>query len=107
MYLTKIIQIYLRNKKFVVTVNGVKSEKQKIRARVPQGSILEPVLLIYCINDIPEHIGIKLSLFADDTAEIAASMSKRLAIRRLQKYAIALEEYLEKWKSKVNVHKTE
>ena len=106
-YLTKIIQNYLMNRKFVVTVNGVKSEKQNIKAGVPQGSILGPVLFIYYINDVPRHSGIILSLFADDTAAMAASMSKRLAIQRLQTYALALEEYLEKWKLKLNVDKTE
>ena len=107
MYLTEIIQNYLRNRKFIVTVNGIESERQDTRAGVPQGSILGPVLFIYYINDIPKYSRIKLSLFADDTAAMAASMSKRLAIQRLQKYAIELEEYLEKWKLKLNIDKTE
>ena len=38
---------------------------------------------------------------------MTASMSKRIAIQRRQRYAIALEEYLDKWNLKVNVEKTE
>ena len=63
-----------------VTVNEVKSNTEKIRDGVPQGSILGTVLFIYYINDNPKHTGIKLSLFADDTTAMAASMSKRIAI---------------------------
>ena len=35
--------------------------------RVPQGSVLRPVICIICINDIKEHIQLVIKLFADDS----------------------------------------
>lgn len=82
-YVIKIVQNYIKNRRFVVSVNVVRSKEQNIEAGVPQGSIVGPVLFIFYINDITRMIGVLLSLFADDTATYTASMSKRLTVVRL------------------------
>lgn len=33
---------------------------------IPQGSVLEPLLLMLYINDLPDHISSNIRLFADD-----------------------------------------
>ena len=67
-YLIKIIQNYLKDRKFIVTTNREKSKTQVISAGVPQGPILGPALFLYYINDLQKMTGVKLSLFADETA---------------------------------------
>ena len=44
------------------------SNWNEIRAGVPQGSILGPLLFLLFINDMVEDIGCNIRLFADDTS---------------------------------------
>ncbi|GBP29489.1 hypothetical protein EVAR_93286_1 [Eumeta japonica] len=54
----------------VVTHERTHSTRRLIRARIPQGSTLSPLLYSAYINDIPRPLssGVQLALFADDTA---------------------------------------
>ena len=60
-------QSYLSNRKQRVVINGECSNWGKIRAGVPQGSILEPLLFLIYINDITEVVNSEIRLYADDT----------------------------------------
>ena len=51
-----------------VVLPGVQSNWNYIRAGVPQGSILGPLLFLLFINDIVTDIGSNMRLFADDTS---------------------------------------
>ena len=59
---------YLTNRKQRVVLPGVQSNWNYIRAGVPQGSILGPLLFLLFINDIVTDIGSNIRLFADDTS---------------------------------------
>ena len=50
-----------------VSVNGVNSEREKVKCGVPQGSILGPILFLLFINDLPNATDFLTLLFADDT----------------------------------------
>ena len=58
---------YLNNRQQIVVVDGQKSEKQQVKAGIPQGSRLGPLLFIIYINDITENIESDILIFAVDT----------------------------------------
>ena len=59
---------YLTNRKQRVVIPGGSSDWQFIRAGVPQGSILGPLLFLLYINDIVADTQSCVRLFADDTS---------------------------------------
>ena len=57
---------YLSDRRQRVVLPGASSDLAYIRAGVPQGSILGPLLFLVYINDIVEDIDSHIRLFADD-----------------------------------------
>ena len=51
-----------------VILNGQYSSWGKVEAGVSQGSILGPLLVLICINDLPDNLASNPKLFADDTS---------------------------------------
>jgi hypothetical protein len=65
--LIKLSASFPTDRKFKVLVDGEFSMLRKIVARVPQGSVLAPVLYNIYINDAPVAPVTHLALFADNT----------------------------------------
>ena len=59
---------YLHDRQQRVIIQGSSSSLLQIKAGVPQGSILGPLLFIIFINDIVNDIAADINLFADDTS---------------------------------------
>ena len=55
--------IYLNNRKQRVVLPGISSSWKPIKAGVPQGSILGPLLFLIYINDIVEEIHCNIRFF--------------------------------------------
>ena len=66
--LRNILSDFLRNRKQRVTLNGQSSSWTNFNDRVPQGSILGPLLFLIYINDLPDGLSSNAKLFADDTS---------------------------------------
>ena len=50
-----------------VVVEGEQSDPAPVTSRVPQGSVLGPILFLVFINDLPKATDSSCRLFADDT----------------------------------------
>ena len=49
-----------------VVVDGQQSEFVLVQYGVPQGTVLEPLMFLVCINDISGSISLNIQFFADD-----------------------------------------
>ena len=96
---------YLMNRKQCVVIDGFKSNLIDIKAGVPQGSRLGPLLFVIFINDIINDIESEILLFADDTTLLAAGKdpaeTSQILNRDLQKNS----HWAETWKVQLNPKK--
>ena len=70
-YMWKVLQLIhssLNDRHQSVILNGQCSNRSKIKAGVPQSSILGPLLFLVYINDLPDGLTTNAKLFADDTS---------------------------------------
>ncbi|GBP93270.1 RNA-directed DNA polymerase from mobile element jockey [Eumeta japonica] len=104
-----IIQNYLTNRHFTFRHERTHSTRRLIRAGVPQGSALSPLLYSAYTNDIPRPTsGVQLALFADDTALYYKSRNRTTlpTIRRLQRAIDELDQWFRLWRIDVNPDKS-
>ena len=59
---------YLTDRRHRVVINGQVSQWTFVKADVPQGSIIGPLLFLVYINDIGNELNASVRLFADDTS---------------------------------------
>ena len=64
----KLLINYLEDRKQRVVLNEQTSSWKSILAGVPQGSVLDPILFLIYINDLPDRIKSICKIFADDTS---------------------------------------
>lgn len=105
--LVRLITSFLTNRSFQVKYQNSFSSIKESKAGVPQGSILSPFLYNLYIADIPTSENIKIYQYADDTAFTSTSHTPDFSINKLQQYLPTLELWLQKWKIKLNVAKSQ
>ena len=67
-YLTPFTVKGLKDRKQRVVLNGQNSAWANVKAGVPQGSTLGPLLFLIYINDLPDKPSTNVKLFADNTS---------------------------------------
>ena len=98
---------YLTNRKQITVVDGEKSTEQAIKAGVPQGSRLGPLLFIIYINDITENIESDILIFADDTTLLASAKTPTETTEILNRDLEKLSCWSKMWKVSFNADKSE
>jgi len=97
-----LLKSYLNERQFGTKFNGETSSRFQIHSGVPQGSILDPLLYVLYIYDLPTSRETTLGTFADDTAIFATHEDPTIASLNLQEHLHINEKWLKKWKITVN-----
>lgn len=106
-FLQNLISSFLDNRTFCVKLNSTTSTLRPIKAGVPQGSILGPLLFNIFMSDMPDPPESTLALYADDTAVITQSSDLDTAVDALQLSVDCLYDWFSKWRLALNPTKCE
>lgn len=106
-YLVKILSSYLADRSFAIRINSTLSSTKSIRAGVPQGSIMGPLLFNIYVHDIPTCPNATIAMFADDTAIISQHRELPIAITQLQQSLDTVCAWFNKWRITINPTKSE
>lgn len=102
----QLLENYLKDRKFRVRVDGAYSSFRTIKAGVPQGSVLGPILYVLFTYDIPTHDDTLTATFADDSAKVAVGTTLREANDKLQLALNELSKWRKKWRIGFNALKS-
>ena len=79
-----------------VVVNGAKSKWSSVTSGIPQGSVLDPVLFIIYINDLPESCDCNTLLFDVDT-KVFQQVNSTADCEKLQADLNYLQSLADRW----------
>ena len=74
-------------------LNGKSSDWKRITDRVPQGSVLGPLLFLIYINDLADNIMSDVKLFADDTSVFNAVFDTDISAEVLNQDLRAVQDW--------------
>ena len=95
------IKDVLTNRTFRVCVEGQFSSIKEVLSDIPQGSVLDPLLFVLYIYDLPDYVENKAKLFADDLKLIANAANRKIIDDDLRK----LEQWERTWLLEFNFDK--
>ena len=98
---------YLSDRKQRVLIPGGSSSWLPIKAGVPQGSILGPLLFLIYINDIVLNVNSTVRLLADNTSLYLIVDNPTEAARCLNSDLELMYQWAESWLVKFNANKSE
>ena len=106
--MTRWLSNFLVGRLIQINVNSFFSSQINLKAGVPQGSVLSPLLFLIYVNDLPatHNNQNSLSQFADDTAQWAFSLNVHFTAKLLQQDLLKLAMWCAKWRIKLNPEKT-
>lgn len=101
-----LLNSYLSDRQFQTKVNEEKSDNFPIASGVPQGSVLGPLLYVLYTSDLPITQTTTTGTFADDTVILASHHNPIKASEYIQEHLHQLQQWLMKWRIKVNQNKS-
>ena len=93
---------FLRNRKQRVLLNGQVSVWSDVKAGVPQGSILGPLLFLIYINDLSEGLSSNAKLFANDTFLFSVIHDSNTSALELNNDLANINRWAFQWKISFN-----
>ena len=103
---TEILESYLTERFFRIKQGDAYSELKEIKAGVPQGSVLGPVLYLLYTSDFPKLECSIVATFADDTAILAVGSSNDESTGKLQTTINQIQKWMKKWHIQLNESKS-
>ena len=100
--LLNLFKNYLSNRKQRVVLNGMESNWGEIKAGVPHGSVLGPLLFLIYINDLEDGIKSNVKFFADDTSLFSIVKDPDVSFDMLQHDLDSITEWAHQWKMSFN-----
>lgn len=97
---------YVTDRKQLVTIKNTYSSIGYLKAGVPQGSVLGPLLFLIYINDIADNLDSLTRLFADDTSMSYTSDSTEAIENTLNRDLSRINSWANNWLVKFNSSKT-
>ena len=97
-----LLKNYLTNYKQRVVINGMESDWGCIKAGVPQGSVLGPLLFLVYINDLEEGIKSSVNFFADDTSLFSIVRDPIVSAGELNSDLDLISKWANQWKMSFN-----
>jgi len=97
----KLTRSYLKDRTFRTKITDQKSDLFPIRAGVPQGSVLGPLLFVLYTSDFPTTNNTTTGTFADDTVILATHADPRTAAQYLQHHLNLTQDWLRQWRIKI------
>ncbi|UYV79488.1 hypothetical protein LAZ67_17002858, partial [Cordylochernes scorpioides] len=98
---------FLCDRNLRVKVKDVLSTPRKIRAGVPQGSVIGPTFFNIFIDDYPCPDGMSLHLYADDAATLVSAFNLDTIYLKLQEALVFVNIWCDEWRVELNPQKTE
>ena len=102
----QLFKSYLSDRKQCTVVDGVKSSLIDIKAGVPQGSRLGPLLFIIYINDIVHGLESEILVFADDCFLLTSGTDPAETVKQLNRDLDRISNWSQTWKVSFNPKKT-
>jgi len=101
----EILESYLTERFFRIKQGDAYSKLKEIKAGVPQGSVLGPVLYLLFTSDLSKLENNIVATFADDTAILAVGSSNEGSTGELQTAINKIQKWTKKWHIQLNESK--
>lgn len=101
-----ILSSYISDRYFRIKQEDTYSELKEIKAGVPQGSVLGPILYLLYTCDLPTLENNVVATFADDTAVMAIADTNEETTSKLQRSMNIIQEWTKRWRIKLNETKS-